>query len=176
MSDVIRYVNVGPVVTRKVVTGSSITVNQGSGGEASGIAVNPLIPGLPPDVQGALSELAGKSFVSETASTSLGGHRVIFIDSSGGKYASNDNINHAGLAIGISIGAVNASSQLTIQTKGLIIEPSWNWTSPGLIFLGQNGLLLQSSPGPPALFSQVIGRIISQTKVFIDIQPPLILI
>jgi hypothetical protein len=58
MSDVIRYVNVGPVVTRKVVTGSSITVNQGSGGEASGIAVNPKIPGLnATNVQEAIVEL-----------------------------------------------------------------------------------------------------------------------
>jgi len=63
MTNITRYVNVGPTVARKVVTGSSITINQGGGGgaqEASELALGAPIADLPgvADVKAALIELA----------------------------------------------------------------------------------------------------------------------
>jgi hypothetical protein len=61
MTNITRYVNVGPTVTRKVVTGSSITINNGGGGNADGINLDPPLNGYGPTVQDAIAKLVNES-------------------------------------------------------------------------------------------------------------------
>lgn len=157
----------------KVFPGGIVNLNTGTAGSSNAVDISPPIPGLAAaNVYDAIAELATVQNISATA---IGGHRVVYMAADGFRYASNDDISHAGLVIGITTGSAGQNTQTSIKTSGEVTEPSWDWTVPGLIFLGQNGLLTQSSPGPPALFSQVVARVISPTKIFINIQPPIIL-
>jgi hypothetical protein len=143
---------------------------------ASELDIVPLIPGLDAsNVQDGLSQIVSQSTLSKNTATVIGGHRVVCLESTGVKYASNDDLTLLGKAIGVTLGAAAANSEVLIKTSGEVTDSSWNWATLGPVFLGQNGLLTQVSPGPPALFSQIIGQAIAPTSIIVNIQSPIVL-
>jgi hypothetical protein len=105
------------------------------------------------------------------AGETLGGHRVVRIESGLVYYADNTTLAHAGKVIGITTGAVVSGSSTTIQVAGELEESTWSW-SPGPVYLSTNGLLTQT---PPATgFLQKIGTAITSTKILIRVIDPVI--
>lgn len=109
------------------------------------------------------------------AGETLGGDRLVYIDSSGqAKYASNDVLSNTNIVLGITVGAASIGTNVEIQLEGEYEEPSWSWTLEQPIFLGNNGLLTQTQPTAPA-FSLVIGFPITSTKILLRFNNPIVL-
>jgi hypothetical protein len=143
---------------------------------AAQVGIPTPIPGLSAgNVQDGLAEIVSQSTLTKKAAIAIGGHRVVYLDPTGVKYASNDDLSLLGKALGLSLGASASNANVLIKTSGEVTESSWNWAT-GPVFLGQNGLLTQVAPAPPALFSQIIAQAISPTSIIINIQSPIVLI
>lgn len=109
------------------------------------------------------------------AAVTLSGYRAVYLAADGFRYSSNDDLSTIGMCLGLTTGAALAGSPVSVKSVGLLNDPTWNFPSPGLIFLGQDGSLLMSAPAPPALYLQEIGKAISPTSMFVFVRPPIIL-
>jgi hypothetical protein len=112
-----------------------------------------------------------------TAGMDLGGHRVIVTDPADGRaiYADNTIAAHANAATKITLGAAVEDAEIEAQLVGRITEPSWNWTPNGTIYVGQNGMLTQTPPVAPAVFSKPIAVAETATRILLIQEPPIML-
>ena len=99
------------------------------------------------------------------AAVVLGGHRVVTIT---GFYAEPSDSN---IIAGVTKAAAISGSFVEITSKGLMTEPSWNWTPNAAIFVGPNGTLTQSPP--TSGFIRRIAWAISSTSINIDLSQPI---
>jgi hypothetical protein len=117
---------------------------------------------------------AGSSMVLHTAGENLGGHKLVILNNSEkALYASGSNVVHANKIIGITTGAASVNTQAEIQTYGELSEPSWSWDASKPLFAGLNGALTQAPPSSG--FVQQVASVISSTKIFINIQPAIVI-
>lgn len=128
-----------------------------------------------PGAQGPRGEPGGNA-ESRTASTALGGHRVVRSTGAGAVgYADSTNAAHGDDTVGITLGAANLGDPIQVQRTGSVVEPSWNWTPLAPVFYGAAGVLTQI---PPSLengdaFIQIIGHAESATTLFVAIESPI---
>jgi len=111
--------------------------------------------------------------VTKIAGESIGGGRVAIVQNDLVYYADSTNMLHRHIVIGITKHASTAGSNITIQTFGIMSEPTWNWIVGEPIFVGTNGLLTQTPPS--AGFSLIIAKAITPTDIFISIEQPIII-
>lgn len=127
----------------------------------------------PQGIQGIPGSGGGSSDIIKIATIALGGQRVVISDgASNATYASNQVLAHRDFVLGVTTGAASAGAAVTVKRSGEMIEPTWNW-SLGNVWLGINGLLTQTPPVSPALFSRIIGTAIAPTVVRIDLREPI---
>lgn len=107
------------------------------------------------------------------AGIALSGHRMVIVQNNQVFYADCSILNHAFQVFGMTIGAVLQGANPTIQTYGVIEEPSWNWDTSTPIWLGLNGILQQVSPSSG--FSLIVGFPVTSSSMFINIREPIIL-
>ncbi len=88
-------------------------------------------------------------------------------------YADADNLDHAGAVLGLTTGAIEAGAEGEVLTRGEIEEPTWNWPPRALIYLRNNGQLLAVPPNSG--FLCVVGFSLSATKLYVAIQPSIVL-
>ena len=112
--------------------------------------------------------------VEATAGDALGGHRAVAIVGNEAVHADKDTAGHRGLVRGITTGAVASGGTARIQVYGPMAEPSWTWTPGQPIYVGSNGVLAQTVPTTGWL--QQVAVADSATKIFVDIQPIIVLI
>ena len=118
---------------------------------------------------------AGDDTVQHIAAISLGGHRLVVLNSSSQAiYADNSNLTHKDKILGLTTGAVTAGATATIQTYGEISEVSWSWTLDLPIYASTDGLLTQTPPTTG--FLVIVGFPISTTSMFISIKESLTLL
>lgn len=98
------------------------------------------------------------------ANEPIGGHRAVVIQGSGVSYANNDELSDLGKVLGVSKNAATAGGLVEVVFAGVIEESSWNFNI-GPVFVGQDGLLTQSSPNTG--FSQQIGIALATTKLLV---------
>lgn len=125
-------------------------------------------PGLqgPPGPPGASGDA---TTIARTAAIALSGHRAVATNADGDfVYADKDTAAHASCTIGITTGAASQGASASAIALGPLTENSWNWTPQQLIFLGSNGVLTQSAPTTG--FVLVLGKAVSPTTVFVQIQ------
>jgi hypothetical protein len=121
--------------------------------------------------QGEAGQAAGAvSTQTYEAATNLSGHRAIRVSGGLATLCDGTNAAHTGRCIGITTGAVVAGADATVQTVGLITEPSWNWTE-GPVYVGANGVLTQSLAG--LAFIQQVGLAVSLDSIDINPQLPI---
>lgn len=118
--------------------------------------------------QGPPGVAAEQVLLTRTALAALGGHRVVTATGTGSlTYASNDTAGHLEVPLWLTLGAIAAGATGTVLAFGPVSEPSWAWT-PGPLYLGTNGLLTQTPPSSPALFSVQVGYATSPTSAFFE--------
>lgn len=122
-----------------------------------------------PGPQGAKGDPGDISQIHE-AGENLSGHRAIRVAAGLAYYCDGTNSAHTGLCIGITAGAATAGDDATVQTVGLMTEPSWTWTE-GPVFVGASGILTQSLSG--LAFIQQVGIATSATTLDINPQLPI---
>jgi hypothetical protein len=121
--------------------------------------------------------IPGISATSTTylAAEVISGHRMVVLNTSlGVEYADNTTLDHSTRVLGLSLNAASIGDPVTIAHDVEVTEPSWNWVD-GPIFLGEDGALIQSAPVSPALFSLCVGFSLSPTRMYVKVDPPVIL-
>lgn len=111
--------------------------------------------------------------ITGTAAQALSGHRAVYRRADGLiDYADAATLGDISRAIGVTQGAASSGAPVTVMMLGEMIEGSWSWTAPGLIFLGANGALTQTVPvAPGSQFQAVLGYAVSPTRMYVDRQP-----
>lgn len=128
--------------------------------------------------QGPPGSGAGSGSTTETyiAGTALGGQRIVVTNSSGEAiYAQNTDAAHANMATKITTGAAESSAEVTVQFIGTMTDVSFNWTPGATLYLGVNGLMTQTPPTSPAVFSKVVAVAETATKILLVQEPPVML-
>jgi len=115
----------------------------------------------------------GEASVQFPAGEAIGGHRAVRLIAGRVYYADNTELTGANVLLGVSKGAAVEDALVTIQTLGLMTEPSWAWAPDQPVFVGVNGLLTQAVP--VAGFSLMVGFATSPTQIFIGLKMPIIL-
>lgn len=116
---------------------------------------------------------AGVSYLQFTASAALGGNRVVRLSGGDLVYASHTETAFANAPLGLTIGATAPGATASVQTSGLMTEPSWNWTPDQPVFVGANGVPVQ--PSPTSGYSLIVGIATSPTQILIGARMPLVL-
>lgn len=120
---------------------------------------------------------SGASVLELVAGEALSGHRVVTTNAGGAVvYASNTVLADALTVLGLTIGAASNGAAVFVQVGGEIVEPSWTWAPHAPVYLAANGLLTQTPPVSPAVFSLVIGFAATATKLVVDVKTPLALL
>lgn len=117
---------------------------------------------------------AGGSALTRTAATTLSGHRMVYaVDSASVATASAGDLAHFSQALGLTLGAATAGSDINIQRSGQVAYEGWSFT-PGPVLLGLDGALVQTL-APGSLYSLIIGFAVDATTLYLDIGSPIIL-
>lgn len=126
-----------------------------------------------PGPQGAKGD-AGDANVTQIheAATNLSGHRAIRVVAGLAYFCDGSDAAHIGRAIGISTGAATAGADVSIQTSGLLMEPSWSWID-GPVYVGTAGVLTQQLSG--LAYVHQIGLAVSATQIDINPLSPILI-
>ena len=116
---------------------------------------------------------SGDGSFSLTATTPVGGHRLVATDGVGGlAYAGCDVAGDLPAVLGMTLHAAGASEPVAIRRTGEVEEGSWAWT-PGLpVYLGLEGVPTQTLP-PAALFGLIVGIPTTPTTLFLAPREPI---
>lgn len=115
----------------------------------------------------------GSQNMAALAAQALGGHRALaFVSATSVDYL-DPSVSCFSFA-GISTGAAESGSSITIQAFGVMTEPSWTWTAGNPVYAAANGTLTQTVPLSGFLF--MLGVALSATTLLIDPQPPIALV
>ena len=134
-----------------------------------GPAGTPGVPGIPGPAGGTTMEF--------TSTTPIGGHRVLSLNAANEViYAGNDVAGTAHKIIGLSLNAASAGDPLNVMHSGEVEEPSWAWNVSLPVYLAQNGLLTQTPPASPALFSLIVGFPTATNKLFVSVREPILIV
>jgi hypothetical protein len=122
------------------------------------------------------SAQSGSAIITRyTAGAAIGGHRAVWVDASGAVvYADRTDLTFPLRVIGISLNAAALGGNVDVQSHGQVTEAGWNWTPLQEIFLDTAGLLTQTPP--TSGFNLVLGFATAPTKMFVDVQEPILLI
>lgn len=106
------------------------------------------------------------------AATNLGGFRVVYDIGNGTvDYASYDVTTHAKDVLGVTLHAASIGDNATVLRQGQIVDPTLNLT-PGLLFLGSNGVITSSVPSAGMLVQ--VGKASTSGVAVIDVQPAIL--
>lgn len=105
------------------------------------------------------------------AGEAVGGHRIVTLNNQGEVIHADRTIpGHAGRLCGLTLASAVAGAPVAVQSHGLVTDPSWQWdVSKPRLFLSTQGTLTQTVP--TSGFLCVVGFCVSETQLFVDIQP-----
>jgi hypothetical protein len=135
------------------------------------IVSGPIGPSGPAGPQG----LSGGSSLEETASHSIGGHRVVYYNALGSiDYADPTNIACINKILGITNNAATSGEVLNIIRSGKLEDSNWSWDVTKPIYLGAVGTLVQTEPVGAALLI-IVAIPKTPTEIFVTIREPIVL-
>lgn len=144
-------------ITAIIDAGGQIVLELGAGQGLAGV------PGSP-----------GGAGAVYAAAEPVSGHTVMAVDSTGQVFpASADTLSHALRLAGVSINAAATGDDVTVVGAGLVQHAGWAFTPDAPVFLGLGGALVQSVP-LGAVFTQVVGKAVSATRLLVQLQPPVV--
>jgi hypothetical protein len=130
-----------------------------------------------PGPKGDQGDPGGDSLIAATASEAMSAYRAVVADSASGvSLADNTDITHRDRVLGITENAAATAGPVDVRRSGEITFASWAWTPYAPIFVGAAGLLTQTAPVNPAVFSQVIAVALSATVIYVWPREPLTII
>lgn len=113
----------------------------------------------------------GTGTIQREALEDLGALRVVVSDGTGVRKADPANLNHFGRVVGVTTTAASAGAQVTIQRADLLVDGSINLIPDQPIFVGVDGLLVQSLPN--GAWVQIIGFAVTASRLDITLREPI---
>jgi len=114
------------------------------------------------------------NLLQKTAAVTLSGHRLVVLDQNNmATYASSNTLTTSQRVIGITTTSALVGEEVTIQTSGEVVEPTWNWDVSKMIYLGIGGYLTQTPP--TSGFLLIVGVPSTPTSMIVNIRQPIIL-
>lgn len=111
---------------------------------------------------------AASELIVKNAQGAISGHRIVYsVSLTDVAYANQSDYIQTRAVIGMTLNAAADGGDLTIQDKGQVVEPSWNW-APGDVWLANNGQLTQTVPTSGNIFR--VGSAILPTVLQLDFQ------
>jgi len=108
-----------------------------------------------------------------TAGEPLSGQRVMRLAGIGVvRTASSDDVSQVGLVLGVSNHAADEGEAVAVTVVGPLSDAAWSF-SPGPVFLGLNGALIQAPPSSG--FVQQIATATTPTDIVVQRGAPIIL-
>lgn len=112
--------------------------------------------------------------VRHEAGEVIGGHRAVYLGADDLLYyATNQDLRIKNRILGVTPGAVSRGAVGNVQTFAEMREPSWNWDVNKPIFLGDNGMLVQTPP--TSGFRLIVAFPVDAKTIFISVKEPIIL-
>jgi len=84
------------------------------------------------------------------------------------KIASCLNPAHADRIAGLAISAADERENISVRTRGVLEDNSWNWSNGALLYCGTDGSLTQIPPQNG--FVQIVGIALSNKKILIALR------
>jgi hypothetical protein len=110
--------------------------------------------------------------LTRTASTAIGGFKVVRELGDGTvALASSNDVAHAAMIVGVTLGAAAQGAATTVVRQGEIIDGTLGLT-PGPLFLGLNGGIQSAPPANGVLVW--VGLAATSSRAVIDVQPAII--
>jgi len=126
------------------------------------------------DVESALSELAEEKYIILDAGENISALRVITVNEDGeGIYADSNTVTHANLIAGISYTAGLEGESIKVIHQGKVQDSSFSFDMTKPIFLGTNGVLIQTPP--TSGIAVIIGSPIATDALILRIQGSIVL-
>jgi hypothetical protein len=110
---------------------------------------------------------SGTSSITVEAGENLSIHDVVYI-ADGLAYRATPA--DAERVIGVATQSASTGGHVDVRSSGLLEEATWAWF-PGFLYLSDSGRLTQTAPTAGNLL--IVGFVLSPTKIFIRIEPPL---
>jgi hypothetical protein len=104
------------------------------------------------------------------AASAVSGQRVVTIDSA---YADATIPSHAFRIAGVTKTAASNGASVEVIRRGELTDNGWNWDTAKPILLGLDGFLTQTLP-PSAIFAAQIAVAVAATRIYINIEPPIL--
>ena len=108
--------------------------------------------------------------VREVAGENLSALRVVYLDNDQA-FAASATTALAYRLCGVTITAADIGAEVVIQQSGELTDASFNFTTTSPVFLGAGGTLTQTPVESGA--SVAVARVITPTRIYIDIQQPI---
>ncbi len=123
-------------------------------------------------ISGAQSAGTATPEVFTTGSAPVSAYTMVAVQNGVAATASSGNLAQFGAVVGVAVAGAAAQSPLGVQTAGEITYNGWSWT-PGLVFLGSNGVPTQIAPSSG--FLQVVGIAVTSTSLLLSLQSPILI-
>jgi len=91
-------------------------------------------------------------------------HQIVYVKNNGLIVADCKNLAGIHLLPGVALQAGVIGQTIEIVTRGLIIDPAWNWSSE-VLFLGESGQFSTVRPDSPSVFWKV-ANVTSSSSIF----------
>lgn len=131
-----------------------------------------LVRGVP-GLQGEPGPAGGETLVT-VGPVALSGHSIVAVNAAGLLIPADCTVaGMGGTVLGMLDSAYLPGASARVQTSYVLEHSGWNW-APGFLVVGEGGQPTQTLP-VGALFSQSIGKVLSPTRILVDLQPPIFL-
>lgn len=108
------------------------------------------------------------------AGAAVSGHRMVSADGDGkARHTDLSSVASVEAVLGLALNAADADGRVRIRQGGKVVEPSWSWTVPGMIYCGANGVLTQTAPASGAVLA--VGSAVAATAMVVRIGVPVYL-
>ena len=105
-------------------------------------------------------------------SSAVNALRVVYTNDAGEvSHADSSNINHIARVTGVAVTAAGIGGMVKVKSLGRIEDASFSFTPGNLLYFDSTGKLIDTAPATG--FFQVVGRVETSTRVFINIEEPL---
>ena len=131
----------------------------------------------PPGPAGPPGSGGASDIVTLPAKGSISGHRIVRVIKDGVdrvEHADASTLLDSHVVLGLSLNAAIDGDPVSVQTTGIVEEPSWSWTPGGVLYCGGDGALTQTYD-PAWAWAVIVGAAFSATSILIRIRTAIVL-
>lgn len=121
-----------------------------------------------------ITEIISQGFDTITAASAISAGDFVYIDASGELDIAVASAYSTSLAIGVAVAGISAGSTGEIKTTGIVEKSGWGLTPGATYFLSAvapGAIVTEPDITSAGAVAKVVGRALSATELFVDIEP-----